>query len=87
MSIPSSLNLFSDEKVIWAGSPGCGKTIAVNEIILDCVIKLYDIGKENKTTTKNQFFFRNNDFLTRFYYDLKGNKVDFENYRLKVFIS
>ena len=75
---PEKINLFSDEKVVWAGSPGCGKTIAVNEIILDCVIKLNEIGKENKTTTKNQFFFRNNDFLTRFYYDLKGNKVDFE---------
>ena len=80
-SEPEEINSFSDEKVIWAGSPGCGKTMAVNEIILESVLKLNEIGKENKTrnlTTMNQFFFRNVDFLIRFYFDTNGSKVTFE---------
>ena len=63
---PEELNLGSDEKVVWAlVSPGCGRTMAVNEIIVECVFKLNEIGKKNKNT-KNQFFFRNNNFFTRF---------------------
>ena len=55
--------------------------MAVNEIILESVLKLNEIGKENKTrnlTTMNQFLFRNVDFLIRFHFDTNGSKVTFE---------
>jgi hypothetical protein len=67
----------SDEKIIWAGSPGCGKTIAVNEIILECVLKLQKLGTQNNQIP-NQFFFRTKNFLTRFYFDSNLQKVAFE---------
>ncbi len=75
--VPQSQRDLSDEKIIWAGSPGCGKTIAVNEIILECVLKLQELGTQNNQIT-NQFFFRSKNFLTRFYFDSSLQKVAFK---------
>ena len=76
--VPEAISQKSDERIVWAGSPGCGKTIAVNEIILECVLMLQKIGTENNEVIKHQFFFRNENILTRFYFDNIGKRVSFE---------
>ena len=41
---PVDPKINSGEKVVWAGSPGCGKSIAVSEIVLECILKLQEVG-------------------------------------------
>ena len=60
--------------IIWAGSPGCGKSVAVSEVVLECILKLQELGKDNKQT-KWQFFLRNGRFLTRYYFDSNLDRV------------
>jgi hypothetical protein len=65
--------------VIWAGSPGCGKSVAVSEIILECILKLDGIGKA-KNGTDWQFFLRMNKSIGKFYFNSENNRVSFKMY-------
>ncbi len=66
--------------ILWVGSPGCGKTVAVNEIILDCILKLDGIGKANNGT-KWQFFLRMNKSIVKFYFNSEMNRVSQKVYK------
>jgi hypothetical protein len=65
--------------VLWVGSPGCGKSVAVSEIILECILKLDGIGKKNIGTTW-QFFLRINTSIGKFYFNSETNRVNFRLY-------
>jgi hypothetical protein len=60
--------------IMWVGSPGSGKSVAVSEIILECILKLDKIGKA-KNGTNWQFFFRINKSIIKFYYNSEINRV------------
>jgi hypothetical protein len=79
---PDDDDLKSGQMVVWAGSPGCGKTIAVNEIILECILKLQDLATADRQT-KWQFFLRNRNTLSRYYFDAINNRVSHQLYTFR----
>ena len=65
--------------IIWVGSPGCGKSVAVSEIILESILKLDEIGRKNSGTSW-QFFLRMNTSIVKFYFNSENNKVSLKMY-------
>jgi hypothetical protein len=63
------------EKLVWVGSPGCGKTISVNELILESILRLQEMGETNESTN-HQFFLRIGMHLIRFFFNSMSRKVD-----------
>ena len=77
---PDGDNSSSDTRIVWAGSPGCGKTVAVNEIVLDCILKLHNLGLAENQAKLWQFFIRNGLSLSKYYYDVNSNRVSHKLY-------
>ncbi len=65
------------EKIVWLGSPGYGKTIAVNEIILESIQILY-VQSSSQPQTPRVFYFRSGEKLFKFYFDATSRTVKFD---------